>query len=430
MMLINTISNNLMIFFVVCGVAVVLLVIILIFLHKYEKKRKLANTDSQLEEFLANVEKDDLTTAPLEESSKDVVEESVEPVEAINEVVQETKPTEVVETTEVMEEATQDSQVEVPSSEEQEKVGDQATESVAATTLEEVDGASVINTKSTKFVVSILYSKSFNAQVVLQPNLKPIYKEINEEFLSYKNVKARLSFKGVRYSIGRQLLAKMFVRGKRIYLYYALDPQNQEEKYHLKDVSDKKIGAELPALQRVLSPRSVLYAKQLIAKLMEEKTIERLADDKIKENDYTEMFKPRSFKQLLEQGLIKAYQIKQEVPADKEIVARPQLEIKPDEVDDYISDEEADNDVSFKEGKQNGKQAIINIGVINNYFDEEDDVTLATLIAKHLVPKNTKQIKVLAHGILDKGLNVVADEYSKQAIKMILYMGGTVTILK
>lgn len=246
-----------MIFFVVCGVAVVLLVIILIFLHKYEKKRKLANTNSQLEEFLANVEKDDLTTAPLEESSKDVVEESVEPVEAINEVVQETKPTEVVETTEVMEEATQDSQVEAPSSEEQEKVGDQATESVAATTLEEVDGASVINTKSTKFVVSILYSKSFNAQVVLQPNLKPIYKEINEEFLSYKNVKARLSFKGVRYSIGRQLLAKMFVRGKRIYLYYALDPQNLEEKYHLKDVSDKKIGAELPALQRVLSPRSV-----------------------------------------------------------------------------------------------------------------------------------------------------------------------------
>ena len=453
MMLAGTISNNLMLFFIVSGVAVVLLVIILIFLHKYEKKRKLANEIEQAKEFLANVKEDlapeEASEAPAEQEvrttsttvSKDTSntplteEEKTASVEAEESGAEEVSTSEVEEVEEEAVASPSEAIVEeasVTSEEiaEEEPVATPSEEAKPSVPVEDVDGASIINTKSTKFVVSILYSKSFNAQVVLKPNLKPIYKAINEEFLGYKNVHARLSFKGVRYSIGRKLLAKLFVRGKRLYLYYALDPNKQDEKYHLKDVSDKKIGEELPALQKVLSPRSLLYAKQLIAILMAENEVSRLPEDKIKENDYTEMFKPRSFKQLLEQGLIKAYQIKQEVPADKEIVNRPQIEIKPDEVDEYVSDEEADNDVTYKAGKQPGKQAIINIGVINDYFDEDDEVTLASLIAKHLVPKNTKQIKILAHGILDKGLNVVADEYSKQAIKMILYMGGTVTILK
>ena len=430
-------------FLITCIIAIILLVLILAFLHTYEKKRlglegKIKNIrlkEKQKEEIVSQ------ETSSVEDNNEVKQEENKSTIEIV-------QNTEVAETTKIKEERTIETneeaiaqEVSKPIEENNEGLENAETtklqeepavisSSEPTTEIEESNGLNVVTTTSTKFIETTIYNKSFNAQVVLQPNLKSIYKELNDEFLSYKNVHSRLSFKGVRYSIGRKVLAKIFVRGKRIYLYYALNPYDQDPKYHLKDVSEKKIGEDLPSLQKILSPRSVMYAKQLIEILMNNNEIIKLNENKIKEIDYSELLKPRSFKQLLEQGLIKAYKIKQEVPEGKEIKEKPQIEIKPEEVDEYVTDEDVDTEISYKNGKKSGEQAIINIGVINDYFDEEDEVTLEKLIEKHLVQKNAKQLKVLAHGILDKGLNVVADDFSKKAIKMIIYMGGTVTILK
>lgn len=430
-------------FLITCIIAIILLVLILAFLHTYEKKRlglegKIKNIrlkEKQKEEIVSQ------ETSSVEDNKEVKQEENKSTIEIV-------QNTEVAETTKIKEERTIETneeaiaqEVSKPIEENNEGLENAETtklqeepavisSSEPTTEIEESNGLNVVTTTSTKFIETTIYNKSFNAQVVLQPNLKSIYKELNDEFLSYKNVHSRLSFKGVRYSIGRKVLAKIFVRGKRIYLYYALNPYDQDPKYHLKDVSEKKIGEDLPSLQKILSPRSVMYAKQLIEILMNNNEIIKLNENKIKEIDYSELLKPRSFKQLLEQGLIKAYKIKQEVPEGKEIKEKPQIEIKPEEVDEYVTDEDVDTEISYKNGKKSGEQAIINIGVINDYFDEEDEVTIEKLIEKHLVQKNAKQLKVLAHGILDKGLNVVADDFSKKAIKMIIYMGGTVTILK
>lgn len=416
-------------FLITCIIAIILLILILIFLHKYEKKRlglegKIKKT--KLKEKINDenkkvVENDNLEEETLVESNEETVVQ-----EEVKEIVEENK--EVIESTETINIIENEKTVESNEETIVQEVSEYTNEELIKES--EINDLNVVTTTSTKFVETTIYNKSFNAQIVLQSNLKPIYKEINNEFLSYKNVHARLSFKCVRYSIGRKLLAKMFVRGKKIYLYYALNPYDQDPKYHLKDVSEKKIGEELPSLQKVLSPRSVMYAKQLIEILMSNNEILKLKEEKIKEIDYTEVLKPRSFKQLLEQGLIKAYKIKQEVPEGKEIKEKPKIEIKPEEVDEFVTDDEVEEEISYKNGKKLGKQAIINIGILNEHFDEEDEVTLEKLIEKNLLPKDTKRLKVLAYGILDKGLNVVADDYSKQAIKMIIYMGGSVTILK
>lgn len=416
-------------FLITCIIAIVLLILILIFLHKYEKKRlglegKIKKTilkEKINDENKKVVENDNLEEETLIESNEETVVQ-----EEVKEIVEENK--EVIESTETINIIENEKTVESNEETIVQEVSEYTNEELIKES--EINDLNVVTTTSTKFVETTIYNKSFNAQIVLQSNLKPIYKEINNEFLSYKNVHARLSFKCVRYSSGRKLLAKMFVRGKKIYLYYALNPYDQDSKYHLKDVSEKKIGEELPSLQKVLSPRSVMYAKQLIEILMSNNEIVKLKEEKIKEIDYTEVLKPRSFKQLLEQGLIKAYKIKQEVPEGKEIKEKPKIEIKPEEVDEFVTDDEVEEEISYKNGKKSGKQAIINIGILNEHFDEEDEVTLEKLIEKKLLPKDTKRLKVLAYGILDKGLNVVADDYSKQAIKMIIYMGGSVTILK
>ena len=292
-------------FLITCIIAIVLLILILIFLHKYEKKR--LGLEGKI--------KKTILKEKINDENKKVVENDNLEEETLIESNEETVVQEVSEYTN--EELIKES---------------------------EINDLNVVTTTSTKFVETTIYNKSFNAQIVLQSNLKPIYKEINNEFLSYKNVHARLSFKCVRYSSGRKLLAKMFVRGKKIYLYYALNPYDQDPKYHLKDVSEKKIGEELPSLQKVLSPRSVMYAKQLIEILMSNNEIVKLKEEKIKEIDYTEVLKPRSFKQLLEQGLIKAYKIKQEVPEGKEIKEKPKIEIKPEEVDEFVTDDEVEEE--------------------------------------------------------------------------------------
>ena len=59
-----------------------------------------------------------------------------------------------------------------------------------------------------------------------------------------------------------------------------------------------------------------------------------------------------------------------------------------------------------------------------------DEVTLAAIKEKKLLPKKVQRIKILADGVLSKPLTVKAESFSIQAIKMIELTGGKVIILK
>ena len=77
-----------------------------------------------------------------------------------------------------------------------------------------------------------------------------------------------------------------------------------------------------------------------------------------------------------------------------------------------------------------GKIGEINISVINNNFNSNDEVTLDSLKAKKLMPKNIGRIKVLGGGKIDKPMHIVADEFSLKAIKMIILVGGSTTVIR
>ena len=70
----------------------------------------------------------------------------------------------------------------------------------------------------------------------------------------------------------------------------------------------------------------------------------------------------------------------------------------------------------------------INIDTLSAHFEPEDTVTLTALKEKGLVPKKEQAIKILARGTLDKPLTVIADNYSADAIKMIVLTGGKAII--
>lgn len=101
------------------------------------------------------------------------------------------------------------------------------------------------------------------------------YDVINNKFRSMRKINPRVSSKGVSYRLGRELVAKITVRGKTMKLHLALDVAKFEEKiYFQKDLSSVKSYAEVPFTVKVKSDRGLKNALKLIDALMETKAIE------------------------------------------------------------------------------------------------------------------------------------------------------------
>ena len=73
-----------------------------------------------------------------------------------------------------------------------------------------------------------------------------------------------------------------------------------------------------------------------------------------------------------------------------------------------------------------GKKGIVNVDILSENYEDGDDVTLDSLKAKGLISERAEFVKVLARGLLDKRLNVKLQDYSLEAVKMIVLVGGTI----
>ena len=93
-----------------------------------------------------------------------------------------------------------------------------------------------------------------------------------------------------------------------------------------------------------------------------------------------------------------------------------------------MSDDEAETlieeDKSSKVHK--GKKGIINLDDLEANFNDGDTITLEALQEKKLVASDVGRVKLLARGKLDKKFHVDLQDYSIQAVKMVLLVGGTV----
>lgn len=123
-------------------------------------------------------------------------------------------------------------------------------------------------------VGGIRYYKSFLARLhTLDDEGKEYFTSVANILLGYKKVKMRVSRSFATFRRGRQLLARVTIRGRTVYLYLPLDPSAQEAKYHLRDVSDVIRLADTPALLRVRSARALKYADTLISAVCTERGV-------------------------------------------------------------------------------------------------------------------------------------------------------------
>lgn len=124
----------------------------------------------------------------------------------------------------------------------------------------------------------VMYDRSFTARIAqADETVRKYYHEIKAELVSYKGVKSRISWTADSFNKGRNKCAKMQIKGKTLVLYLALDPEEVASKYHTQSVSGVAKYAAVPTKLRIRNPRSLKYAKELIAQLMEKTGIAKAA---------------------------------------------------------------------------------------------------------------------------------------------------------
>ena len=101
--------------------------------------------------------------------------------------------------------------------------------------------------------------------------------------------------------------------------------------------------------------------------------------------------------------------------------------VSAEEVNDLISDEVAASViVTERRTARTGKRGTINVDVLSANFESGETVTIERLHEKKLIPASVGQVKLLARGKLDKVLHVELQDYSIEAVKMVIATGGTV----
>ncbi len=305
------------------------------------------------------------------------------------------------------------------------------------------EGAKVMNiVASPGMFIRYRYNRSFEAKLIQSDDtVKRYYSELKNCLFSYKKVTSRISWRHESFRKGRPAAAKFVIRGKTLCLCLALDPENYEEsKYIVDDMSRYAKFANTPLMYRIKNERRLRYAKELIAFLFEGTEPSGHEDEDFAAIPYEDT------QSLVERGLIKIVSYREVAIEEKTENEEEEFEddddfagedfddddddeldeISASDVGSYMADDRAK--LRVQEGNEvsdRTKSGIVNVDTLGKFFNEGEKVTVAEIKRRvSYFPKNVTYIKVLARGKLDKPLIVVADDFSLEAVKMIVLTGG------
>lgn len=282
--------------------------------------------------------------------------------------------------------------------------------------------------EETGLAIVARYKWTFMARLIQAPDeIKGFYSDLKNQLLSYNKVSSRVSSSYDSINLGRKGIAKFNVRGKTLYLYLALDPtQFDGTKYNVIASTSKKYEA-VPCLYKIKSERKFKWAKQLVDILAQQLG---LVAGEVKNDDY----RPASMtlSELIAQGYVKELVSKEDYDeylrkrALALVAAQQRATVSASEAHSIIDDESAATLITdLRKGAQvKSKKAIVNIDTLSQKFAANDVVNIKALAEKGVVPKNTTFVKVLARGYIDKPLIVELQDYSLDAVKMIVITGG------
>ena len=307
------------------------------------------------------------------------------------------------------------------------------------------------------------------------PETKERFVSFADEACSYQGLKIKKSFKQQRIYKGRETLALVFFKGKKVCVAFALNPEDYvNTKYRGQDMSDVKRFEKTPYLLKLSSARKLTYAIELLAAVAERFGLRRGQDYRGEYN-----LDPLGRDESFDKGLISMRvlgEVTSEPDGEKLVVS---LFAKPDRLitveqtvltgsengeedrneifetvavtaaepvaaqESYEPEEErpsAENSaigtIVSLAGEKSARQRkrlkpcgtnceIISTGILNANFSSGDTITVRQLVEKGLVPPAVTYFKVLFGGEITKSFSVIANDFSNEAAA-ILAAGGTV----
>lgn len=277
-------------------------VLVLYLLKKYEIFFVKKNQSSQksLDESKALAVAKPMAIVEVKEEKKESKEKDTKPEEKV-EVKEEPKP-EVEKKTEPEAEAKPEEAK--PMVVEETKAEDATETTPEAEEAEEEEVETLTDESGNTF--KIQYVKSFTAKLILASDeVKNEYNELKKEILAYKGTKAKITWHYETISIKKNVLLRFAIRGKTLYLYFNLDPNEYTDtKYKVENVTSKK-HIQAPCLYRIKNDRRFNYAKELIEVLSKKFELEK---GELPNEDYRLPLETKEA--LLEKGLIKKLETK------------------------------------------------------------------------------------------------------------------------
>jgi ribosomal protein L18E len=237
---------------------------------------------------------------------------------------------------------------------------------------------------------------------------KDYYVQLKNFIAGYREVGFRMVGNTERVIYNGEALAYIGTTKRSLKLWLALNPKDyDEEVYHHKDVSDKKRYELVPMLVKVGSNKALSRAEELIESILAKYNVEQ----KVR---YT----GRNL-QLLAYTLARNALVKDK-RAD---LLRMSVHVHDADV---LTSADAEKYTEIRKRAEIDKKnfATINLDILDSKFLDGQRITLDKLKKKQLVPEECNGVKITGGTRLTKPLYVVADEYTQEAVKMIVLTGG------
>ena len=253
--------------------------------------------------------------------------------------------------------------------------------------------------------------RKFLTKMMFAPyETKEYYNEI-KNYLGLYRAKGRQSARceSFRY---KGLVAKVALGGKSVKVFLAIDPSfiDENPKYHLKDVSEKKQYAEVPVMMKVRSDRGLKYFKELVDYMFATRGV------KPKRNyenvDYLPTLIPNGEAILATLGMSTYY-------LQNSMNAKGIPDEMPDNLEDYLPMIPGDE---LPEGEE--IEAVVYLDTLCNHFEDGNEVTIDVLKSLHIVTRDNV-LRVKARGTLDRKFIIYAEYFDEDALKMIMCTNGT-----
>lgn len=166
------------------------------------------------------------------------------------------------------------------------------------------------------------YKKSYAARLIqAKDEIKEYYNQLKNFVLSYKKVKTKISWRQENAHYGKDIVCWFTLRGKSLYLYLPLNPDDYVESKYKVEKADGKRYEALPCMYKVNNKLRVKYALELLETVLNNLGAER---EEREEENFAKDYYFRDTRTLIRMGLIKIVKTSGQNAGNQELLERVQ----------------------------------------------------------------------------------------------------------